>query len=99
MQTRYEPRVTSGKIKLCLREKALLQANERGKRPFCVPNRNENILLPDPGIYPLASSKKYFLSPCETPGPLADFRNIRDRLDVAACRERRSAPRFGPAEA
>jgi hypothetical protein len=65
MQTRYEPRARSQKIKLCLREKALLQADEREKRPFCVPERNENILLPNPGIYPLASSKKYFRDPAK----------------------------------
>jgi hypothetical protein len=65
MQTRYEPRAASGKLKLCLQKKALLQAHERGKCPCCVPDRSENILLPEPGIYPLAPSKKYFRDPAK----------------------------------
>lgn len=81
-----------GKIKLCLREKALLQANERGKRPFCVPNRNENILLPDPGIYPLASSKKYFRDPAGHAAGLPISGIFATDSQVSSRRERPSAP-------
>lgn len=65
MQTRCEPCAASGKLKLCLQKKALLQAYERGKCPCCVPDRGENILLSEPGIYPLAPSKKYFRDPAK----------------------------------
>jgi hypothetical protein len=98
MQTRYEPRATPEKIKLCLREKALLQASKRGKRPFYVPNRNENILLPDPGIYPLASSKKYFRDPAKHADGLPISGIFAADSQPARRRERPSAP-FTPAPA
>jgi len=94
MQTRCEPCAPLQKFKLWLREKAFLQAHERGKRSFCGADPCENILLPEPGIAPPAAPKKYFreAANCLTGSPVSGI----SVTDLPGGIARPSAPRGRP---